>query len=87
VGYHSLTNAVVEVSVKRVLCGVVLALGAVTGVSCGEGTETCTCTCTCGSGAKSTVDGADSTEDCSSLCDVECGNDSYQSYYECKTKG
>lgn len=78
---------VVEVSVKRVLACVVLALGAVTAVSCGDGTETCTCTCTCGSGAKSTPDGADSIEDCSNLCDTECGNDSYESYYECRTKG
>lgn len=75
------------VTVKKALSGVLLVLGVATAVSCGEGTETCTCTCTCGSGQKSSVDGADSNEDCSQLCDTECGNDSYESYYECKTKG
>ena len=74
-------------TVKRALGGFVLTLGVAAALACGEGEETCTCTCTCGSGAKSTVDGADSLEDCSSLCDVECGNDSFESYYECTTKG
>jgi hypothetical protein len=81
------TNVVARVSVKRVFSGVLVALGLLSAVSCGEGTETCTCTCTCGSGAKSTVDGAESNDDCSNLCDTECGNDSYESYYECRTKG
>ena len=74
-------------TVKKALSGVLLVLGVAMALSCGEGTETCTCTCTCGSGQKSTVDGADSNEGCSELCDTECGNDSYESYYECKTKG
>jgi hypothetical protein len=78
---------VVEAMVKRLLGGFVLGIAALAAVSCGEGTETCTCTCTCGSGQKSTVDGAESNEGCSQLCDTECGNDSYESYYECKTKG
>jgi hypothetical protein len=87
VGYDSLTDAVVPVMVKRILGCLLLAFGAVAAASCGDGTETCTCTCTCGSGAKSTVDGAESNEGCSQLCDDECGNDSYESYFECTTKG
>ena len=85
VGYPPVIDAVVEVTVKKALSGVVLVLGVATAFSCGGPTETCTCTCTCGSGAKSNVDGAESNEGCSKLCDDECGNDSYESYYECRT--
>jgi hypothetical protein len=78
---------VVEVPVKRALGGIVIALGMAAAVACGEGEETCTCSCTCGGGAKSTLSGATSIESCSNLCDQECGNDSYESHYDCKTEG
>jgi hypothetical protein len=86
-GYPSLTHVVAEASVKRAFGGIVIALGVLSAVACGEGKETCTCTCTCGSGTKSTLAGADSIDECSSLCDTECGNDSFASNYDCKTEG
>ena len=80
-------DVVVEVPVKRALGGIVIALGMAAAVACGEGEETCVCSCECGSGAKSTLDGADSIESCSNLCDTQCGNDSFESHYDCKTEG
>lgn len=65
----------------------VLLLATATLTACGEPEETCVCSCTCGSGDKSTLSGASSIKSCASLCEMNCGNDSYTSSYDCKTEG
>jgi hypothetical protein len=73
---------------KSKLSSVLVLLIAVTQLNaCGEPEETCTCACACGSGAETSIEDAESDEDCSSKCDVNCGDDSYTTNYDCTTKG
>jgi hypothetical protein len=74
-------------ALKKLSAVLLLLFGVTALYACGEPEETCVCTCTCGSGQKTTIDDAETEENCSSGCDATCGADSYTTNYDCTTEG
>jgi hypothetical protein len=64
----------------------ILLLAAGLPFACGKTEETCICTCTCGSGDKSTLEGTNSEAECASACQTNCGTDSWNASYDCRTE-